>query len=1085
MKKAQYQVLENGDFSLKQYRLARPFSSFFPGIAGLNGIPLWVFYTNRGQCISSFGIDNKDHAMLEFFPANRSYQLTPLLGFRTFLKLHINGQVKYWEPFRDNEQACTSHEMIFSSEKLTLTETHSELPLSIKINYFTVPEESFAGLVREVELSYQGQDTVVAEIIDGLPWVNAYGTNLWVQKNMSRTGEAWVQVKHFKNMTPLFKLKVVIQDKPEVDEITSGHFAVYTCKHQLLPIIIDPEKVFGSQTDLEFPRAFMDADKFKLPEHQTHENFTPCAFSYQKITLLPQSQHHFEGLFGHVFHEKDLPRCVSRTEQKGWFQEKKITNARLMMDLQNPGQIFSANPVFDQYAKSTYLDNLLRGGTPVTFTDDLGKPHVLHVYSRKHGDLERDYNHFSIQPNFFSQGNGNYRDVNQNRRCDLYFNPFVKEQNIKVFLNLLQLDGHNPLVLKGSRFSVPETESESIVKKYISSKPNQLAIKEKIQQSFTPGELAAFMEQNSIMVKSGTFADFFSSLLTHAIREEISDLVEGFWSDHWTYNLDLIENYLSIYPENFQKILFDDKEYNYFKSPAYINPRSKRYILRNGKPFQTNNITEHHEEKSSLVRTRHGKGKIYNTSLMAKLVCLATNKLATLDPSGIGIEMEGGRPNWYDALNGLPGIFGSSTHETFELKRLIVFIQKAATRFPERKLMIHKELAVFLTQLSKLLTDQVKSGFKNAFLYWDKSNTIKEQYRLQTMHGIAGEDVEYSSASLKKLLDMALLKVNHGLKQCLHPKHKLPISYYYQEMTSYNTKVIKGETVLIPKSFKAFALPLFLEGTVHGLKTESEKAKDFSQQVRKSNLYDSKLNMFKVCESLESMPKAIGRCTVFSRGWLENESIWLHMEYKYLLELLKNGLHEEFFESIKTSLVPFMNPEIYGRSILENSSFIASSANPDPGTHGRGFVARLSGSTIELLHMLNLMQLGPKPFDLDEENRLVFSPKPLLPGNFFNPESKVAEWLYLGEKQIKTLPSHHFAFVLFNSTLICYENKLQLNTFDDQLAPISYKIEYHDGSLHTVESAVLPEMHAVKLRNQKIKSIEIQLGKTYSTKNIK
>ena len=27
---------------------------------------------------------------------------------------------------------------------------------------------------------------------------------------------------------------------------------------------------------------------------------------------------------------------------------------------------------------------------------------------------------------------------------------------------------------------------------------------------------------------------------------------------------------------------------------------------------------------------------------------------------------------------------------------------------------------------------------------------------------------------------------------------------------------------------------------------------------------------------------------------LKNESIWLHMEYKYLLELLKNGLYAEF-----------------------------------------------------------------------------------------------------------------------------------------------------------------------------------------------
>jgi len=41
------------------------------------------------------------------------------------------------------------------------------------------------------------------------------------------------------------------------------------------------------------------------------------------------------------------------------------------------------------------------------------------------------------------------------------------------------------------------------------------------------------------------------------------------------------------------------------------------------------------------------------------------NKAASLDPSGIGIEMEANKPNWYDSLNGLPGLLGSSISETF------------------------------------------------------------------------------------------------------------------------------------------------------------------------------------------------------------------------------------------------------------------------------------------------------------------------------------------------------------------------------------------------------------------------------------
>ena len=77
--------------------------------------------------------------------------------------------------------------------------------------------------------------------------------------------------------------------------------------------------------------------------------------------------------------------------------------------------------------------------------------------------------------------------------------------------------------------------------------------------------------------------------------------------------------------------------------------------------------------------------------------------------------------------------------------------------------------------------------------------------------------------------------------------------------------------------------------------------------------------MYKINADLSSESEEIGRTRIFPTGWLENGSIWLHMEYKYLLELLKNGLNDEFFESAQTALVPFMKAEIYGRRISEQN----------------------------------------------------------------------------------------------------------------------------------------------------------------------
>src|SRR5262245_25163845 len=95
-----YTLDAQGRFVIKDYNRAKVFSNFFPGIAGVCGIPMWVFYVNRGQCISSFGIESKDKSILEFQPANKAFRLTTLQGFRTFLKINSSKGSVYYEPFQ-------------------------------------------------------------------------------------------------------------------------------------------------------------------------------------------------------------------------------------------------------------------------------------------------------------------------------------------------------------------------------------------------------------------------------------------------------------------------------------------------------------------------------------------------------------------------------------------------------------------------------------------------------------------------------------------------------------------------------------------------------------------------------------------------------------------------------------------------------------------------------------------------------------------------------------------------------------------------------------------------------------------------
>jgi hypothetical protein len=156
--------------------------------------------------------------------------------------------------------------------------------------------------------------------------------------------------------------------------------------------------------------------------------------------------------------------------------------------------------------------------------------------------------------------------------------------------------------------------------------------------------------------------------------------------------------------------------------------------------------------------------------------------------------------------------------------------------------------------------------------------------------------------------------------------------------------------------------------------------------------------MYRVNASLEGHSHEIGRARAFTPGWLENESIFLHMEYKYLLEVLRAGLYKEFLEDFERALVCFQDPEMYGRSPLENSTFLVSSAHPDESLHGAGFVARLSGATAEFLSIWATMMAGHEPFFL-RNGKLCLAFRPTLPGWLFDREGRLT-FNFLGDVRV-------------------------------------------------------------------------------------
>jgi hypothetical protein len=257
------------------------------------------------------------------------------------------------------------------------------------------------------------------------------------------------------------------------------------------------------------------------------------------------------------------------------------------------------------------------------------------------------------------------------------------------------------------------------------------------------------------------------------------------------------------------------------------------------------------------------------------------------------------------------------------------------------------------------------------------------------------------------------------------------------------------------KQFEVTPLPPFLEGPVHALKLQADtaSARSLHRQVKESELFDRELGMYKVNASLASESHEIGRAKAFPPGWLENESIWLHMEYKYLLELLRAGLYEEFYEALKTALVPFQPPARYGRSPLENSSFIASSAHPDPSLHGAGFVARLSGSTAEFLSLWTSMMAGERPF-LVSGGELQLKLSPALPGWFFT-DPGIVSFRFLGHCDVT------------------YHNPRRLDTYADGIEPRRIVLWPSDSESVEVEGHTSGAPYAEMVRSGDIGRVEV------------
>ncbi|HKL60901.1 MAG TPA: hypothetical protein VJY66_00815 [Acholeplasma sp.] len=1013
--------IENNKYIMNHFQSKKPFSSFLSGVAGKAGIPIWAFYVNRGQAITSFGIRDKNGAIMEFHPANKAYFNTKYLGFRTFIK--VDGVTH--EFFSDESQ---TEQMVIEKDKLTIVDSNQDIGIKVTVTYATLPNETLGALIRRVKIENLNLEEKHIEVLDGLTQILPSGIDYGGYKAVSNLLQSWMDADISKTQA-FYKLRASTADSAVVDDVEDGHFMISKVTDVDSHIFIDTKMIFDYDTSFEKPIGFINMPMKKMMlEDQVHINQVLCGYVGFESTL--KNDIIINTLYGYT-HDKNQLDIFSKKVTDQYINEKFLENHELIELLTRPIDVKTNHEVFDQYMKQNYLDNLLRGGVPYVF-NTLDGDVAYHLFSRKHGDLERDYNFYVIEPEYYSQGNGNFRDVLQNRRNDILFHPEIKHHNIRHFFSLIQADGYNPLSIEGLKFNyqgAPIEILDSLLKNSFS--PGQV-IKQLIDQSHT------FESAEAMLIE----------VLKNSTVEISANFGEGYWQDHFTYLYDLLETFFKVYPEQIEYVLFDDCFYKFFNSSIYVKPRDEKYVLTKNNKIRQYHSIKHLEEQPKWLKQNDKDIKV---NLYSKMITLVLTKYGLLDPQGIGISYEADKPGWNDAMNGLPGLFASGVSEMIELKKLVDYLVEITNEYKDKKVGVIKAL---LSLKDGYLNINAKSDFNK----WDLRYGLLEQYRKELLNGVEIEYVRIDD--FKKVLNKMATDLFEALQKAKNISQMLP-TYLTYEVTSFDLIKVDKENKLNEQklplvkatSFKLMPITEFLESPARYLKLVKDKkeAKEIYDLVKQSELYDDKMQFYQTSRPLDSYSNEIGRIRAFTKGWLERESNFLHMTYKYLLGVLKSGLYEDFYNEIPTNMVCFMDETIYGRSPLENSSFIVTSTNPDVKRHGQGFVSRLSGSTAEMLSIYHLMFFGKELFGL-VDGKLTLKLKPILPKSFFK-DNKVT---------VK----------LFNSTVV-YHNPDNIDTYDKNA--VIDKIILTDGKKTVEFKDLIFEEQALSVRNKDNLLIEVYI----------
>lgn len=656
------------DFAGERYYVIRnvdQMESFF--ISVVSNDDHWLFASSTGGLTA--GRVSPETALFPYVTVDKIHESTTHTGSKTILRVRLDGKQYVWEPFNlEQVGSCKTTRNLYKSllgNKLCFEEINHDLQLVFRYTWATSGEY---GFVRQCEVQNLGQQTITADLLDGLQNILPAGTPIFTQTNSSNLVDAykWTELDESTGLA-YFSVYSGITDRAEPCESLKANtvFCLGLSSHKTL-ISSAQINAFrrGATLDAEFHRrgirgAYLVNQTLELAQQESQH--------WQIVANIEQTQGEIVELRRQLRDPGKVGAAITRSVDSGsdalarivacgdGFQATAEENVAVHHYANVLFNILRGGYFFDQYnVPSRDFRNTIRSfnrdiyerhqaflkrlPVKLKFTELLSlineqnDPQLIRLcceylpitFGRRHGDPSRPWNQFAINlKDEFGDGlvsyQGNWRDIFQNWEALAFSYPEFIENVIAKFVNASTMDGYNPyrITKDGIDWEVDEPDNPW---SYI-----------------------------------------------------------GYWGDHQIIYLQkLLELSRQFHPDRLSALLHQPI-YCYANVPYRIRPFDA--LLKNPK-----STVDYDQESAERIERRvaavgadgklivDSENHVYQVNLLEKLLVPLLSKLGNLVIDG-GVWMNTQRPEWNDANNALVGQ-GLSMVTLYYLRRYIRFLQQ-------------------------------------------------------------------------------------------------------------------------------------------------------------------------------------------------------------------------------------------------------------------------------------------------------------------------------------------------------------------------------------------------------------------------